>query len=46
VIDAAITEIMASCQRFTRQNIDLIKTDEPIGKLRSYKGWVFVRYEN
>lgn len=45
VIDIAITEIMASYPNFLYQNIKLIKSDDPIGKLESYKGWVFARYE-
>jgi len=45
-IDIAVTEIMASCPQFSRQKIEFVKTDDPVGKLNSYKGWVFVRYEN
>ncbi|VWB48627.1 hypothetical protein BLA6863_02205 [Burkholderia lata] len=45
VVDAAITEIMASCTQFNRQKIELSTSSDPIGKLRSYKGWIFARYE-
>ncbi|OMG71368.1 hypothetical protein [Burkholderia ubonensis] len=45
VVNMAISEIMASCPSLTRQKIELLGTDEPIGRLNSYKGWVFVRHE-
>ncbi|VWC35791.1 hypothetical protein BLA6993_06709 [Burkholderia lata] len=45
VVDAVIAEIMASCPQFNRQKMEISKSSEPIGKLRSYKGWIFARYE-
>ena len=45
VIDFAITEVMASCPQFSRQKIELVKTEESVGKLDPHKGWIFVRYE-
>lgn len=45
VVDAAITEIIASCPQFNRKKVEISKSSQPIGKLRSYKGWIFVRYE-
>ncbi|PWC11813.1 hypothetical protein B4923_13415 [Brenneria roseae subsp. americana] len=46
VIDIAISEIMASYPDLESQEINLVKSYEPIGKLKSYQGWVFVRNEN
>ncbi|MFL9911146.1 hypothetical protein [Paraburkholderia sp. RL17-337-BIB-A] len=46
VMDGAVTEIMASYPKLTQQNIVLEKTDDPIGKLHPYSGWVFVRHED
>ncbi|KVT95290.1 hypothetical protein WK59_29875 [Burkholderia ubonensis] len=45
VVSVAISEIMASCPSLTRQKIELLGTDESIGRSNSYKGWVFVRHE-
>jgi hypothetical protein len=44
-IDIAITEIMSSYSNFISQDIILIESQEPVGKLPSYKGWIFVRKE-
>ena len=44
-IDIAITEIISSYSNFTSQNIILTKSQEPVGKLPFYKGWIFVRKE-
>ncbi|MDK9444809.1 hypothetical protein WCU81_20215 [Pectobacterium atrosepticum] len=46
IIDVAVSEIMASCPELENQEINLVKSCEPVGKLNSYKGWVFVRYES
>ncbi|WP_332604379.1 hypothetical protein [Acinetobacter sp. ESBL14] len=45
IIDIAVTEIMAAYPQFLKQKIYLEKSEKPIGKLLSYKGWVFCRYE-
>lgn len=45
IIDIAVTEIMASCPFFTKQQIHLSQSGEPIGNLSYYKGWIFLRYE-
>lgn len=45
IIDIAVTEIMASLPVILYQKIKILETYEPIGKLESYKGWIFVRYE-
>lgn len=44
-IDIAVSEIMASYPHFQYQNIKLVKSNDPIGKLASYKGWIFIRHE-
>ncbi|MFD2909208.1 hypothetical protein ACFSX9_10755 [Flavobacterium ardleyense] len=45
IIDMAITEVMASLPSILYQKIEIVETHEPIGKLKSYNGWIFVRYE-
>lgn len=45
VVGVAITEIMASCPQFSRQRMEIYENREPIGRLKSYRGWVFVRCE-
>ena len=45
IIDIAVSEIMASYPELESQEINLIKSYEPIGKLSFYQGWVFVRNE-
>ncbi|MFP1726124.1 hypothetical protein [Lonsdalea quercina] len=45
IIDVAVSEIMASCPDLESQEINLVKSCEPVGKLNCYKGWVFVRNE-
>ncbi|OTG79761.1 hypothetical protein B9T33_10955 [Acinetobacter sp. ANC 5054] len=45
IIDNAVTEIMSSCPEFLKQEINLKQSNQPFGKLNSYKGWVFCRYE-
>ncbi|AOR63405.1 hypothetical protein KU73_23335 [Pectobacterium wasabiae] len=45
-IDIAISEIMSSCPNLEYQEINLVKSCDPIGTLNPYKGWVFVRREN
>lgn len=42
----AVTEIIASYPQFNRQKIELTRSNESIGILNPYKGWVFVRCEN
>lgn len=45
IIDNAVTEIMASCPQFLKQEITLQQSNQPFGKLNYYKGWIFCRYE-
>jgi len=45
IIDIAVTEVMASSPNFIYQKINMENTIEPIGKLKVYAGWIFVRYE-
>ena len=45
IIDMAVTEIMAAIPNILYQKIEILETKEPIGKLKSYKGWIFIRYE-
>ena len=45
IIDIAISEIMASVPEILSQKIEIIEEHKPIGKINSYQGWLFVRYE-
>jgi len=44
-VDIIITEIMSTCSDFTEQDIILTESHQPVERLPSYKGWVFVRKE-
>ncbi|MCG8707907.1 hypothetical protein JHU04_001105 [Brenneria sp. 4F2] len=45
VMDIVISEIMASYPEIKNQEIKLLRTSQPIGKLCGHKGWVFIRNE-
>ena len=45
IIDIAITELIASFPEILSQKIEITEEHKPIGKLNSYQGWIFVRYE-
>jgi hypothetical protein len=46
VIDAVVTEIMASLPDILYQKIEISENKEPIRNLKNYKGWFFVRKES
>jgi hypothetical protein len=45
VIDIAVTEVMSAFPEILFQKIEIIENHDPVGKLKFYQGWLFVRYE-